>query len=129
MIKLGVRVAYGQRKNINSAIEKGTIPKGSIIITKDEADSEMLFYDPTGNLKTVAERTRFESLKEAERWVKDYPCEGFILVIHNGAEWLPYIVNDDNSLSPLNSVDRDRVKLSEIEQDEILVLDGGAANV
>lgn len=124
---MGVRVAYGQRKNINSAIEKGTIPKGSIIITKGEADSEMLFYDPTGNLKTVAERTRFKSLKEAEQWVKDYPCKGFILVIHNGAEWLPYIVNDDNSLSPLNSGGAGNVKLSEIEQDGVLILDGGNA--
>lgn len=124
---MGVRVAYGRRKNIIGAIEKGTIPKGSIIITKDEADSEMLFYDPSGELKTIAERTRFESLKEAEQWVRDYPCVGFILAVHNGSEWLPYIVNDDNSLSPLNSGGTGNVKLSEIEQDEILVLDGGNA--
>lgn len=124
---MGVRVAYGRRKNINSAIGKGTIPKGSIIITKDEADSEMLFYDTSGNLKTIAERTRFESLNEAEQWAKNYPCVGFIFVVHNGSEWLPYIVNDDNSLSPLSNGGTGNVKLSEIEQDEVLVLDGGNA--
>ena len=124
---MGVRVAYGRRKNINSAIEKGTIPKGSIIITKDEADSEMLFYDTSGNLKTIAERTRFESLNEAEQWAKNYPCVGFIFVVQNGSEWLPYIVNDDNSLSPLSIGGTGNVRLSEIEQDEVLVLDGGNA--
>lgn len=87
----------------------------------------MLFYDPSGELKTIAERTRFESLKEAERWVEQYPCVGFIFVIHNGSEWLPYVVNDDNSFSPLNSGGAGSVKLSEIEQDEVLVLDGGNA--
>lgn len=98
---MGIRVAYGKKQNVQSAIDKGIIPKDSIIITDDNLDSELFFYDSEGNLKTVAKRTRFTTLAEAEQWAKDYPCKGFIFSIHNGSEWLPYIVQDDNGLSPI----------------------------
>lgn len=124
---MGVRVAYGRRCNIDNAIKDGTIPKGSIIITKDDADSELLFYDPSGKLKTIAERTRFDSLTEAEYWAQQYPCCGFVFAVKNGNGWVPYIVNNDNSLSPIKGESVGGVKLSDIEQDEVLVLDGGNA--
>lgn len=116
---MGVRVAYGERKRIASAISQGVIPKGSIIITKDKDDTEMLFYDTDGVLKTVSERTRFKTMAEAQQWVKTYPCVGFIFAIYNGSEWLPYIVNDDNSLSP--------IKGESIDVTNIKIIDGGTA--
>lgn len=98
---MGVRVAYGKKDNIQGAIDKGTIPKGSLIITKDTTDSELFFYDSEGNLKSIEEKTRFETMTEAEQWIKKYPCKGYIFTIQNGAEWLPYVVNEDNTLKPI----------------------------
>lgn len=94
------RVAYGKKANVQSAIENGTIPPDTLIITKGDVDSEMLFYDSDGKLFPLAERTRFETLTEAEQWAKNYPCVGFIFSVQNGSEWLPYIVQSDNSLKP-----------------------------
>lgn len=98
---MGVRVAYGERKNVKGAIANGTIPKDCIIITKDKADSELLFYDASGSLKTIAERTRFDTLDEAEQWAMKYPCSGFVFLIRDEDDWMPYFVRDDNTLSPL----------------------------
>ncbi len=94
------RVAYGKKTNVQAAIDNGTIPLDTLIITKGDMDSEMLFYDADGNLMPIAERTRFETFTEAEAWAKKYPCKGFIFSIHNGSEWIPYIVQDDSSLKP-----------------------------
>ena len=97
------RVAYGKRTGVQSAIDNGVIPKDTLIITKGDSDSEMLFYDTDGNLFPLAERTRFETLTEAEQWAKNYPCVGFIFTVQNGSEWMPYIVQSDNSLTPFKS--------------------------
>lgn len=97
------RVAYGKRADVQSAIDSGVIPRDTIIITKGDTDSETLFYDADGNLFPLAERTRFETLTEAEKWAKNYPCVGFIFTVQNGSEWLPYIVQKDNSLKPFKS--------------------------
>lgn len=98
---MAVRVAHGPRDNILPAIENGIIPKGTIIITEDEIDSELLFYDTDGTLSTITEKTRFASLTEAKNWVKTHNSIGLVFTIHNGRDWLPYIVQDDNNLSPL----------------------------
>lgn len=97
------RVAYGKKANVQSAIENGTIPLDTLIITKGDMDSEMLFYDADGKLLPLAERTRFETLTEAEQWAKNYPCAGFIFSVQNGSEWMPYIVQSDNTLKPFKS--------------------------
>lgn len=97
------RVAYGKKTGVQSAIDGGVIPRDTLIITKGDMDSEMLFYDADGNLFPLAERTRFETLTEAEQWAKNYPCVGFIFTVQNGSEWLPYIVQSDNTLKPFKS--------------------------
>ena len=113
---MGVKVAYGKRENVAPAIESGKIPNDSIIITRDESDTELLFYDADGELKVVAERTRFGSMEEAEQWVKKYPCKGYILNIQNDGEWVPYSVQEDNTLSPIENGG---------EFGNITVIDGG----
>lgn len=97
------RVAYGKKTNVQEAIDNGTIPVDTLIITKGDMDPEMLFYDADGNLMPIAERTRFETLTEAEQWAKNYPCVGFIFTVQNGSEWMPYIVQSDNSLTPFKA--------------------------
>lgn len=116
---MGVRVAYGQKEGINEAIETGVIPKDSIIITKEELDPELLFYDSEENLRTIAKKTRFETLTEAKQWVKTYDCAGSLFTIHNGADWTLYIVADDGTLSPFTGEGTD------IE--DIKRIDGGTA--
>lgn len=103
---MGVRVAYGRKENIANAINDGTIPKDCIIITKDDVDSELLFYDANGNLLPVEERTRFESFDEAQQWAITYPCNGSVFSVKSGDEWIPFIVQDDNSLAPVGNITR-----------------------
>ena len=109
---MAVRVAYGKKTGINAAISNGTIPKDSIIITKDGVEAELLFYDSDGNLKNIAERTRFTSIQEAEKWINDYPCDGLVLTIYNGTNWKPYVVNN-KQLSEIsdNIIDMTQVKI------------------
>lgn len=110
---MATKIAYGLRENIQSAIDSGVIPSGTLIVTSND-ESELLFYDNNGNLKTVEERTRFLTLTEAKAWAKQYPCAGSIFTVQNGTDWLPYIVNNDGSLSPIiggtsTVVDFDRI--------------------
>lgn len=52
---MGIRVAHGEKDNIQSAILSGAIPKESIIFTSDnEETTEIFFYDALGSLKSVA---------------------------------------------------------------------------
>ena len=100
---MGVRVAYGKRDDIPSAISSGVIPKETIIITNDQTEPELLFYDMDGRLRNIAERTRFESLMEAEVWAKKYDCTGLVFSVHNGADWALFVVGDGGTLSPVHT--------------------------
>lgn len=115
---MGVRVAYGKKGRISAAIASGTIPKDSLIITSDSKESELYFYDANGEMKNISERKQFETLTEAQAWVKTYDCAGHIISVHNGSDWVPYIVSADGKLSPVNAGD--------ISVGDVKVIDGGA---
>ena len=102
---MGVRVAYGKKGRISAAIASGTIPRDSLIITSDSKESELYFYDANGEMKNISERKQFETLTEAQAWVKTYDCAGHIISVHNGSDWVPYIVSADGKLSPVNTGD------------------------
>ena len=95
-------------------------PRDSLIITSDSKESELYFYDANGELKNISERKQFETLTEAQAWVKTYDCAGHIISVHNGSDWVPYIVSADGKLSPVNAGD--------ISVGDVKVIDGGAAN-
>lgn len=116
---MAVRIAYGGKDNIDAAIESGTIPADSIIITKDGNEPEMMFYDRFGTLKLIEERNRFETFSEAQAWAKKYNCAGHIFSIQNGADWVPYIVQTDGSLST--------IKGEATIVDGVKCIDGGSA--
>ena len=78
---MGVRVAYGKKGRISAAIASGTIPRDSLIITSDSKESELYFYDANGEMKNISERKQFETLTEAQSWVKTYDCAGHIILI------------------------------------------------
>lgn len=111
---MAIRVAYGKRENIQTAIFNGKIPKDCIIITKDDVESELLFYDADGVLRSVAERTRFLTYEDAVNWVKTYPSVGLVFTVYDGTEWKPYIVQNDNTLKPFNE-DEDLSQISAIK--------------
>lgn len=117
---MGVRVAYGKKDKISAAITSGVIPKDSLIITSDSKESELYFYDADGEMKSISERKQFETMTEAQAWVKTYGCAGHIISVHNGSDWVPYIVSADNKLSPVNT--------GEVAVGDIKVIDGGDAD-
>lgn len=78
------------------------------------------FYYPNGEMKNISERKQFETLTEAQAWVKTYDCAGHIISVHNGSDWVPYIVSADGKLSPVNT--------GNISVGDVKVIDGGAAN-
>ncbi len=116
---MGVRVAYGKRSKITDAIAAGVIPKDSLIITNDAEESELYFYDAAGKMKRISERKQFETISEAQAWVKVYDCVGHIISVHNGSDWVPYIVTSDGALTPVDSGS------GSIE--EVKIIDGGTA--
>lgn len=118
---MGVRVAYGNRDAIAKAIEKDVVPKDSMILTKEhDGISELFFYDEYGNMKAVAERTRFLSVTEAAAWAKKYGCRGYIYSIQNGSDWSLYLVQEDYSLTPVGGASADIGNVS--------FIDGGSAS-
>lgn len=115
---MAVNFAYGEKDNVNKAITSGKIPKDTLIVTKEGFENGMLFYDSKKNLKTIAQRTTFETFTEAKEWIEKYPSPGLIITIQNGAEWIPYVVNSDKSLSEFSKADIHDIK----------IIDGGTAN-
>ncbi len=99
---MAIRLAYGKREKIQDAIESGRIPKGTLIVTEDNIDSELVFYDTEGKLLTVSEKKKFNTISEAESYLSKYDLIGSVVTIHNGTEWIPYIVSDDNILTPIS---------------------------
>lgn len=105
---MGVRVAYGKKSKITSAIASGVIPKDSLIITSD------------ADMKRISERKQFATISEAQAWVDAYGCDGNIISVHNGSDWVPYIVSDEGALTPVGS--------GEISVEDIKTIDGGTAH-
>lgn len=116
---MSVRIAYGEKKNIYPAIASGVIPKSCIIITKDEKNPELLYYDKTGFLSTVSWCSRFESLDKVKEWIKDYPCEGYIVSVKSGNKWEPYIVQDGGEILPIGTLLSETIIPEYATQEEI----------
>lgn len=97
---MAFRAAYGPRDSIQNAIDTGIIPKGSMIFTKEDSDaSELFLYTPQGELKSIAQKHKFNSIDEAIAWTQKYNCVGEILSVKDNSSYSAYIVQEDNSLS------------------------------
>ena len=117
---MAARIAYGPRDKIWSSIESEVIPKGSLIITRDdEKREELFFYDTVGELKKIHEREKFLTFTEAEAWAKKYECAGSVFSVHNGTGWSLYLVQDDGTLAPIDPGGSDI--------DDVTNIDGGTA--
>ena len=80
----------------------------------------MFFYDVAGNMKRISERKQFATISEAQAWVDAYGCDGNIISVHNGSDWVPYIVSGEGALTPVGS--------GEISVEDIKTIDGGTAH-
>ena len=118
---MGANIAYGERDAIGRAIQTGSIPTDTVIITKEHDNiGELFFYDADGILKAVSERSRFLSVTEAIAWAKKYDCRGHIYSVQNGDSWKLYLVQDDYTLSAINGSG------GTIDVDDIDRIDGGS---
>ena len=94
------KISYGAKSRVEDAIRTGVIPKDTLIITDDIQDPELLFYNKDGVLRAVSERTKFDSLSDAEQWIRTYDCIGNIFSIQINGAWELYLVQENNTLCP-----------------------------
>lgn len=98
-------IAYGKKENIQGAIDEEVIKQNTLIVTKDIDDPELYYYDAYGNILPIVVRTRFDSLNEAEEWVRRYPCPGKIITIKDENDtYTPCVVLDDGAIVPLSDI-------------------------
>ena len=101
---MGIRVAYGPRNNIKAAIANGIVPVDSIIITSDEQNTaELMFYDDKTTLKHIVSKTKFDSVDDAMRYAAENSCSGNIVTVLESGKYQAFIVQPDNTLSPVGS--------------------------
>lgn len=111
------KIAYGNKENIQDAIDGNVIPYDALVLTSDGNDAEMFFYDKDGNLKNIVNKTKFTSLDEAQEWILKYPCVGQNFTIYNGTGWGSYIVTSENILNPI-ATNTDIKNLTETKADK-----------
>ena len=95
-----MKFAYGSIKKINEAIEAGTIPAETLIITSDSADvAELFFYDKNKLLKKVERKNKFLTIDEAKEWAPAWGIEGDVISVKNSkGEWELGIVNSEKDI-------------------------------
>lgn len=95
-----MKFAYGSIKKINEAIEAGTIPAETLIITSDSADvAELFFYDKDKLLKKVEKKNKFLTIDEAKEWAPAWGMEGDVISVKNSkGEWELGIVNSEKDI-------------------------------
>ena len=95
-----MKFAYGSIKKINEAIEAGTIPAETLIITSDNADvAELFFYDKNKLLKKVERKNKFLTIDEAKEWAPTWGIEGDVISVKNSkGEWELGIVNSEKDI-------------------------------
>ena len=95
-----MKFAYGSIKKINEAIEAGTIPAETLIITSDSANvAELFFYDKNRLLKKVERKNKFLTIDEAKEWAPTWGVEGDVISVKNSkGEWELGIVNSEKDI-------------------------------
>lgn len=95
-----MKFAYGSKNKINEAIEAGTIPAETLIITSDDVDvAELFFYDKSKLLKKVEKKNKFLTLDEAKDWAKNWGSEGDVISVKNSkGDWELGIINNEKEV-------------------------------
>lgn len=99
---MGIRVAYGDRSGIKTAIENGVIPKDSIIIGKyGEDEAELMFYDKNAAIQHLTAQTRFHSSEEAIAYAIKHSGAGKVVTVLDGGTYTACVVQPDFTLREL----------------------------
>ncbi len=95
-----MKFAYGSKNKINEAIEAGTIPAETLIITSDNIDiAELFFYDKSKLLKKVERKNKFLTIDEAKEWAPTWGIEGDVISVKNSkGDWELGIVNSNKEI-------------------------------
>lgn len=95
-----MQFAYGSINKINEAIEAGTIPVETLIITSDDTNAgELFFLDKNKNLKRVEKKNKFLTLAEARLWAQSWGSEGDIVSVkNNDGKWELGIINSEKDV-------------------------------
>lgn len=108
--------------------------KSPELLVEPDGTSSIRFYNYNGDpissidledyvkfddLDKVVIQKRFVTMTDAEQYVKENDCIGYVFSIHNGSEWLLYIVNDQNQLVPATS--------GALPSGDRLILNGGTS--
>ena len=133
-------------KSVKFAVVRQPIPSDYIceqdavvedIMTRLELLEEMLRDIEQG----TQEMKKFEDMVEAATWAKENAQSGIIIVVKTEGKWVPYVVEDDFSLTPICDCDGEMITLTfdgddadGIQEDEIdekaviYYFDGGSAS-
>lgn len=109
-------------KSVKFAVVKRPIPEGYIMDQGEAVDDinrrlellEALLKDIELGKK---EFNKFRHIEEAQEWAKENAAVGAIVVVHEDFKWIPYVVEDDYSLTPICDCEGNVVELN--------ILDGG----
>jgi hypothetical protein len=87
------------------------------------------------------EMRKFEDMAEAATWAKENAQAGIIITVKTDGKWVPYVVEDDFSLSPIcncdgemlvltfDGDDADGIQPDEVDEDTLIYyFDGGSAS-
>lgn len=95
-----MKFAYGSKNKINEAIEAGTIPAETLIITSDDVNiAELFFYDKSKLLKKVEKKNKFLTLDEAKDWAQNWGSEGDVVSVKNSkGDWELGVINSEKEV-------------------------------
>ena len=87
------------------------------------------------------EMKKFENMQDAAIWAKENGKSGIIVVVKTDSKWVPYVVEDDFSLTPICNCDNEMITLTfdgddadgiqpdEVDEDTVIYyFDGGSAS-
>ena len=100
---MGFNVVYADKDKIESSIAQGVIPKESLILSQGEGQSEASYYDDQGKLRYITKKNSFSSMVEALTWINKYDYQGEIISIRKDNQWVPYTIDDNKKLIPIQS--------------------------
>lgn len=101
---MNAQLAYGANDRVSTAIQNGLIPSNSIIIAKlDDGSAGLSYYDTDAVLKHIVTQSRFDSEDDAVAYLSNQPCYGKVITILEDNSYSAYVVQSDNSLSPIGS--------------------------
>lgn len=138
--------SYSTVKSVKFAVAQQPIPENYVceqdaVIENILKRLELLEETIKEIERGTQEMKKFESMEEAAIWAKENAKSGIIITVKTDGKWVPYIVEDDYSLSPICNCDGEMITLTfdgddadgiqpdEIDENTLIYhFDGGSAS-